>query len=157
MLFRPIKGLREFGEPAVRGENDESLRAYASQILEPGAAAGTPGINEKNIQAPTRYAEWAADAPKGVSPETTARYPSGLTPIGEICRRGFPGLLYFFNVLQGLRSPLARLTPAYIISPLTGLKILFTMRANASGILEPVGRQPVARGKASQRRAAPRE
>ena len=60
-------------------------------------------------------------------------------PIGGICRYGFPGLLYLFYVLQGLRAPLARLTPAYIISPLTGLKILFTMRANASRILEPEG------------------
>ena len=31
-IMSPHKGLGEFGEPAVRGENDESLRADASQI-----------------------------------------------------------------------------------------------------------------------------
>lgn len=34
---------------------------------------------------------------------------------------GISGLLYFFYALQGSRSPLARLTPAYAISPLRGL------------------------------------
>ena len=57
-----------------------------------------------------RHAERAADEPKGVSPEATVRFPSGLTHIGGICRHGFPGLLYFLH-FAGVALVIGSLNP----------------------------------------------
>ena len=83
--------------------------------------SAAPARSKKIKQAPTRHAERAADEPKGVSPEATA-LPLRAYAHRENLSPQVPRAPIFFYVLQGLRSPVARLTPVYAISPLTGLR-----------------------------------
>jgi len=55
---------------------------------------------------------------------------SGLTPIGGICLRGFPGLLYFLR-FAGVALAVGSLNPCLCYFAPVGLKILFAYAANS--------------------------